>query len=195
MIYAVYILLFAGAFWVVAQLIATVFIRFYRKSKAIFDTRVNELGFIVSKEVVYYNTQLLYVDDINKKWIARDDVHGKNPRIFDFEDVIDFEMIDDGHCIARSGLGGAIVGGALFGVNGAIAGGIVSRETRNTCASLNVVIRLNKLECPQIMFDVIGHKVNRSSHYYRRALEFAQQLLSTLTYIEHNKTRELEERL
>jgi len=192
MIYAVYFLLFAGAFWVVAQVLVGLLKRSYRKYKVAFDARVKELDFIVSKEVEH-DFKALYIDDINKRWIVRDDLHDVAPRVFNYTDILEFELIVDGYCVVRSGVGGAIVGGALLGVQGAIAGGIATSGGGSVCTSMQVVIRLNCLDCPQVVIRTVWSKTEKNSSDFKAAHSFAQKLMSLLTYIEHNKEVEFEE--
>jgi len=183
---ALLMLLAAGIFCILCHLIIGVIKRSNQKDKAEFDARIKELAFIIHKEVEY-NSLALYVDDTNKKWIARARMYDKEPRIFDFEDIMDFELYDDGNSIMRSGFGGALVGGAAFGVQGAMTGAIVSRGTSNTCAAMQVVIRLNNLDCPHITFRLVFYKIGRNSLKYNTAFEAAQKFMSVLTYMQNNK--------
>ena len=65
-------------------------------------------------------------DEINKRWLVPDGFLGrkKNPRIYNFDDVIEFELLEDGETITKGGLGRALAGGILFGGVGAIVGGV-----------------------------------------------------------------------
>lgn len=47
---------------------------------------------------------------------------GKN--IFRYQNLLDYELIEDGETITKGGLGRAVAGGVLFGGVGAIVGGV-----------------------------------------------------------------------
>jgi hypothetical protein len=38
----------------------------------------------------------------------------KNPKIYNYSDIVDFELLEDGESITKGGLGRAITGGLLF---------------------------------------------------------------------------------
>ena len=89
------------------------------------------------------------IDDNSKKWIINNKgLFSKNvvPKIFNYSDIVDFELLEDGESIAKGGLGRAVVGGVLFGGIGAVVGGITGKKkSKPVCNSLKIKITLNDI--------------------------------------------------
>lgn len=146
------------------------------KQKAIED-------FNASKKVNNY----IYFDDVNKKFaIPKVSLLGKvqDMDIYNYTDIIDFELLEDGSSIAKGGLGRALVGGALLGETGAIVGGITGqRKSNNICTSLKIKITLNNIDNPVAYINFITTKTKKSSFLYKDADKFSQEILSILDII------------
>ena len=103
--------------------------------------------------------------------------------VFEYSDIIGFEAIEDGETITKGGLGKAIVGGALFGVVGAIAGG-TSKKTKSTCTLMQVKITTRNKEYPLIYVDLIkGAEYKRKGMIYKASLNQLQEILSKFKII------------
>lgn len=95
----------------------------YQKNK------VNVISFNPSDTEFYPNVTVfntLFVDETHKKWSLYSELFKHNPRIFDYTDLVDFELVKDGHTITTGTTsfngkykenfftrGGKIKGGAL----------------------------------------------------------------------------------
>ena len=53
-----------------------------------------------------------------------------NKEWLDYSDLISYELLEDDSVVTSGGVGQALVGGALFGGFGAIAGGITANRTQ-----------------------------------------------------------------
>lgn len=83
-------------------------------------------------------------DDNLGLWYASTEKKPKNPTLYNYEQIVDFKLLEDGNTISSGGLGRALVGGALFGGVGAIVGGVTGGKTaKNILTSLEVVITLD----------------------------------------------------
>ena len=71
-------------------------------------------------------------DENNRKWFVPDGMFGgvKNPIVYSFDDIVAFELLEDGNSITKGGTGRAIAGGLLFGGIGAIVGGSTGKRSR-----------------------------------------------------------------
>ena len=59
----------------------------------------------------------------------------KGMKVYKCQDILDFELLEDGNSVIKGGLGRAVVGGALFGGVGAIVGGTTGgRKQKKTSA-------------------------------------------------------------
>ncbi|EPZ54444.1 hypothetical protein H477_3583 [[Clostridium] sordellii ATCC 9714] len=48
--------------------------------------------------------------------------------MYNYKDIIEFELLEDGESITKGGLGRAVAGGVLLGGVGAIVGGVTGIE-------------------------------------------------------------------
>ena len=113
-----------------------------------------------------------------------------------FEDLVSYELLQNDDVVVSGGVGQAIIGGVvgtallgpLFGAAGMIAGGNTAKRTTSTkINSLAVRITLNSFDMPCCFVYLIEKPTKNNSKTYREAVENAQQLLSTLDLIVHNK--------
>ena len=124
-------------------------------------------------------------DDVHK-WFAAP-VDGRNAKfedrhIFAYEEIISFELLEDGSAVYSGGLGKAVVGGLLFGTAGAIAGG-TSKKATETCTSLQVKIVTTNRDYPSVFINFISSETKTSSITYTIEMESAQNVLSKLSTI------------
>ena len=152
------------------------------------EANANRLAaFQVTQKVGSY----LYVDENAREWYTPDGFLGKviNPQIHSFDDILDFELLEDGGTIAKGGLGRAVVGGVLFGGVGAVVGGVTGKKKgKPTCTSLKVKITLNDMECPAAYINLIETETKKDSMTYQACERIAQEILSLLqVMVDSNK--------
>jgi len=152
------------------------------RSNKRFEESVENQGFRVTKKYSYSNGVLL-IDENNKKWAVNNTLF--KSKIYDFKDLLDVEIFEDGVNIGKtSSLGKAIIGGFLFGVPGAIIGGTIGKK-KNEFKSLGLRITVNDLDNPFIQLNFLNGKTKRDSFVYRTALQTANQIASALTIIQY----------
>lgn len=112
----------------------------------------------------------------------------KEDGIYEFKDLLTFELLEDNSQVASGGLGRALAGGFLFGGVGAIAGGVTSnRKTKKVVESMIIKINVNDIDNPLIMIPLITKSTKTKSKEYEQAFNMAQRLLTTLNTIANNK--------
>lgn len=114
---------------------------------------------------------------------------------FKFEDILDFELIQDGSSIInKGGLGRAAVGGLLFGGSGAVVGTLTgSRKQTQTCIELRVKITINNAANPVVFIDFIkGTSIDKDTQMYRQLAECAEAVMSLLQVITNTKSTDQE---
>ncbi len=122
-------------------------------------------------------------DDENQKW-APLSFFGKRKLIYDYSDIVNFELIEDGESVASGGLGRALVGGALFGGAGAIVGGVTGRKkSKGICTSLKLKITVNDMNDPAVYINFIETKTKKDGYVYKEIAKQAQECLSTFQLI------------
>ena len=108
----------------------------------------------------------------------------KNAVPYSYEDIVDFELLEDGSSIIKGGIGSALVGAALFGGVGAVVGSTTGKKkVKQTCTNLTIKITVNNMAAPVEYIKLISSTTNKSSMIYRGAYQDAQEILSLLQLI------------
>lgn len=125
-------------------------------------------------------------DDNKKQWLILSAYRGKRDKstVYNYKDILDFELLEDGETVSQGGLGRALVGGALFGGTGAIVGGVTGkRKNKDVITSLRIKITLRDINNPVEYIDFITFKTKKNSFLYKDLYNQAQECLSTLQLI------------
>ena len=113
---------------------------------------------------------IMRMDSYKKLWYVARKAKLENPVIFRFDELCKFELLQDGDSVCGGGIGLSLVGGALFGGAGAVAGAVVGgKKTKKILNSLDIVIttnrpfrtglRINLLPCGSCKSDSMIYKV------------------------------------
>ena len=124
-------------------------------------------------------TKRFYIDTVHKKWQALGPVHS-------YADLVSYEYQEDGGTIVSGGIGGALVGGALFGSVGAIVGAAAGKKKQSDFVnSMKIRLTVNSMSNPTEYIDMnpVRIRMKRSSGQYRKVLEETQEILSCLELI------------
>lgn len=125
-------------------------------------------------------------DDNQMKWLIPDGFLGKkkNPKIYKYSDIVDFELLEDGESITKGGLGRAVAGGVLFGGVGAVVGGITGgKKSKSICNSLKIKITINDINNPVVYINILTSPTKKDNFIYKSLFKSAQECLSTLQLI------------
>ena len=148
----------------------------------------NLINFMPTKKIGNY----LYLDENNKKLTIPQGLFRKKineQKIYNYNDIVNFELIEDGNSISEGGVGRAIVGGALFGGIGAIVGGSTGHKHKQTCTNLKIKITLNNINNPVEYITFINTEIKKDSRLYKSYIKIAQEIISVLQIIcETNKS-------
>lgn len=111
----------------------------------------------------------------NKEWMS-------------FSDLVSYELLEDDSLVTSGGVGQALIGGALFGGFGAVAGGITGkRKQKKKIESLSIKITVNNFGSPCVMIPLITKSTKTNSKEYQVAFEEAHKILAALDVITHNQ--------
>lgn len=97
-----------------------------------------------------------------------------------YSDLIDFELCENGETVMKGGVGRAIVGGALFGVAGAIVGAN-TRKSRQMVNSLYIRITTRTVGMLRICFFMAP--TPSDSFVYRVNKDIAEKIITQLEII------------
>lgn len=132
-------------------------------------------------------------DEGKRLWLVPDGFNGKkiNPKVFSYDDIIDYELLEDGESVTKGGLGRAVVGGVLLGGVGAVVGGVTGKKkTKTLINSLKIKITVNNISIPSVYIGLLMTQTKSNSIIYKAAYSQAQQILSMLSII--SSKREIE---
>lgn len=138
----------------------------------------NELlkAFHPTKQIEKY----ISFDDDNRLWkINKIDV------VFRYEDIISYDLLEDGESITKGGIGSAVVGGTLFGGTGAIVGGITGKKkTKREINEFKIKIITRNEMYPEVYINFLSTgSVKSGSILYNSYKEIAQRIITEFTVI------------
>ena len=159
-----------------------------QKGIADFQEKINR--FTATKQVGNF----VAFDDNQEKWAVLSPISGEIEQIYSYNNVVNFELLEDGESIAKGGLGRALVGGALFGGTGAIVGGITgNRKTTGVCDSLKLKITMDNIQNPIIYVNLIKNRTKKDDVFYKTMAQAGQELLSIFQIICDKLNQEMKE--
>ena len=143
---------------------------------------VESMAFNATKKI----GDLLEVDESEQKW--RIPVKTGLPKIHTFDEIVSFELLEEGETITKGGLGGAIAGGLLFGGTGAVVGSVIGKkQSKPMCNSMSIKIVLNNMSNPNEYIHVIDTPLKRSGFVFEVFFSQVQECLSVLQMICDNQ--------
>lgn len=147
------------------------------------EAKTEELNsFNATKKIGSY----IEFDDDQKKWLIPDGFFGgkKNPKIYKYSDIVDFELLEDGESITKGGLGRAVTGGVLLGPLGAVVGGVTGhKKNKSICNSLKIKVTINDISNPTVYINFVTAQTKKDGILYKSAYKLAQDCLSTFQLI------------
>ena len=121
----------------------------------------------------------LYIDETKEQWAAPKGLFRKKIKsVYNYSDVLDYELFEDGDILVKGGIGRAIVGEALFGTIGAIVGGMTGQKFKEVCTKLQIKITLNNIDNPTEYITLLSTETKKDSFIYKAAYNSAQEILS-----------------
>lgn len=135
----------------------------------------------------------LYLDETQRKFaLPKLSFTGKvkDMDIFNYDDIVDFELLEDNKSISNGNIGRAVVGGVLFGGVGAIVGSTTGRKKKEICKKLQIKITVNDISNPVVYIDLITAEVKKNSFLYETTFSKAQEILSLLSIICQENSKE-----
>ena len=147
------------------------------------DSNIQEISnFTATKKIGTF----VEFDDNQKKWLVLSSFLGKRDKsiVYNYSDIVHFELLEDEESVAKGGLGRALVGGALFGGTGAIVGGVTGkRKNKGVCTSMKLKVTINDVNNPAVYINFIETKTKKSGMVYKNISKLAQECLSTFQLI------------
>lgn len=113
-------------------------------------------NFSITKELKCGNSYLREDAQMGKWYYSYCEKNPINPPLFDYDEIIDYELTEDGELVAKGGIGSAVVGGAMFGAVGAIVGSNVGKKkTKTVIKDITLRVSLKNKYIQQIKINFI----------------------------------------
>lgn len=141
-----------------------------------------EKGMSITKSYklsIYDVSKGFYVDEKHQQIVITDN---NLQTELSFDDILECEVIENGSVQKNSGVGRAIVGGALAGGVGAIIGSNTGKSYK-IASSLLVKIITRNISNPIIQITLLNSSMKIDSPLYKRYREYADQVHAVLTII------------
>ena len=122
--------------------------------------------------------KMVIADNENKK-VCLIDYMSKNYYIINFEELLNYELYENGSIVTSGGT----IGGLGIGIFGA--------ETNGNCKDLKLIIRIKSLTTPQVAYEIIsnymvGMGLNKSAPLYRGCISSLQEVISFIQVIKND---------
>ncbi|MHC1723955.1 MAG: SHOCT domain-containing protein [Aminipila sp.] len=128
------------------------------------------------------------IDEQNKKWaVLKQKIFGGKGaplHIYNYTDLLSYELIEDDASVTKGGLGMAALGALTFGGAGAIVGSVVGgKKSKKFVNSLKIKITVKDMGTPPIYINFLATKTKCDSFIYKTIFESAQKVLAALERI------------
>lgn len=129
-----------------------------------------------TKQMILADHAFVYVtsDPQNKR--------AENYTLFSYDQIVSFELLENGESVASGGIGRAALGGILFGGVGAVVGAS-TRSYKSVCEELKIKVTVKDYKDPAFYIPLIIIGTNKSSSEYKEKMKMAQNILSKLQLI------------
>ena len=137
-------------------------------------------------------------DDENQKMILANRMHisykPEHYTLFSYNQLVDFELLEDGNSIASGGLGRAAVGGMLLGGVGAVVGGVTGKKkSKATCTQLRIKLTMRDYPDPAFYIDVITTETKKEGLVWKSTMQEVQNTLAKLQLITDSLSNDIED--
>lgn len=125
----------------------------------------------------------LFVDKgVRKFYVATDDKKC-TPDVFDFSQLVDYRIEEDGNSIKKSEVVSAIENGLLFGDAGAADEGLADKKNNNMVRSLNIVLTVRSEWIKTVTIPIINTEIQKGSKLYKLSKPIFESCISILDEI------------
>ncbi|MEG1594040.1 MAG: SHOCT domain-containing protein, partial [Oscillibacter sp.] len=107
----------------------------------------------------------------------------KNPQLFSFANLIDYELVEDGVSVTKGGFGSAVVGGLAFGGVGAIVGGGLGKKQKDIVTSMVVAISVRDDFVSRLEISLIGSETKKGGLIYTGMKDIGNHIVSLLDVV------------
>ena len=124
---------------------------------------------------------ILRINDTKKEFAVL--ARGKYVSLHKYEELVDFNVDEDGQSITSGRAGSAVIGALLLGATGAIIGSAGSKTTKQTVQSLDIILSFRGLDAKLETIHLLESETQKGSEEYIRAAQTCKRIISALKQI------------
>lgn len=178
--------MFWEIFWIIVIItIAVVAVKFLTRQQKSekennYKESINKNNFIVEQEYFINDYSKIMLDETHKK-IAIYNEEGF--QCFKYEDLIDFEIVENGSSIIQSKIASTLAGGILLGGLGALAGANGRKQINDICNSLILKMYFSNNGAVCITEKINDRALYKNSIEYKSLSSTVDNIVSVLKYV------------
>ena len=154
---------------------------------------INKNGISNSQSISLKNIARIDIET-QKKLLGAYSYYESESVVLKFEQILDFEIFENGNSVVSSKTGSAIVGGLLFGGLGAIAGASGSRIISDNCKTLKLNIYTTDVTNSVVTLDLLDKGIEKNSTEYENLKDTINKMIGFLKIArESNRQAEIKE--
>ena len=100
--------------------------------------------------------------------------------ILKFNEILDFEIFENGNSVISSRTGSAVAGGLIFGGLGAVAGASGSRTINENASTVKLKIYTNNIKNSVVTLDFLEKSISKASNEYEEIRDVINKMISFL---------------
>lgn len=134
------------------------------------------------------NTRCIAIDAHRRKFLLKP-TPGEDYAVYDYADLIDFSLSQDGSTLITGTSGDAFIGSLFMGTTGAVIGAAGPRQLLEFCSDLHIELVLNDTENPRVVLPLISTEMPKSSPEYKYVAERAKEMIALLQIVRSHAQR------
>ena len=173
-------------FWIIVIItIAVVVVKFLARQQKSekennYKESINKNNFIVEQEYFINDYSKIMLDETHKKIAIYNE---KGLKCFNFEDLIDFEIVENGSSVIQSKIASTLAGGILLGGVGALAGANGRKQINDICNSLILKMYFSNNGAVCITEKINDRPLYKNSAEYKSLSSTVDNIVSVLKYV------------
>ena len=178
--------MFWEIFWIIVIItIAVVVVKFLARQQKSekennYKESINKNNFIVEQEYFINDYSKIMLDETHKKIAIYNE---KGLKCFNFEDLIDFEIVENGSSVIQSKIASTLAGGILLGGVGALAGANGRKQINDICNSLILKMYFSDNGAVCITEKINERPLYKNSIEYQSLSSTVDNIVSVLKYV------------
>lgn len=165
-------------------LVKMIFSRLFRKNKEFkekyYNNFVEKNEFILDSECDINSYSKIMIDRIHKKFAINGSM---GIQCFDYKDLMDFEIKENGSSIIQGKVASTLVGGFLLGGIGALAGSSGRRTVTDVCNDLILKVYVNNSDIKCVTEKFNRYSIDKNSEEYQQLSKRVDEVVGILKYI------------